>query len=46
MSYIPCYIGGPFLGGFIGGMWHKWIHEKAISNADAAKDPDYEGLNN
>lgn len=30
ITYIPCYIGGPFLGGFVAGMWHKWIHEKAI----------------
>ena len=46
MVYVPCYVGGPFFGGFIAGMFHKWIHEKAITNAEAAKDPDYEAINN
>lgn len=31
--YVPAYVGGPFLGGFIAGMFHKWIHEKALSSA-------------
>lgn len=31
--YVPAYVGGPFLGGFLAGMFHKWIHEKAISSA-------------
>lgn len=39
--YMPAYIGGPFLGGFIAGMWHKWIHESAISSAEECKDSEY-----
>ena len=46
MSYVPCYIFGPLLGGFVGGMFHKWIHENAISNSEAVKDPEYDAINN
>lgn len=42
MVYIPCYVFGPFLGGFVAGMWHKWIHEKAIASADSAKGEEFE----
>ena len=35
VTYIPAYVGGPFLGGFVAGMFHKWIHEAAIESAKA-----------
>lgn len=33
--YVPAYVGGPFLGGFVAGMFHKWIHEAAMDSAKA-----------
>lgn len=33
LVYAPAYVGGPFLGGFIAGMFHKWIHEAAMTKA-------------
>jgi len=41
LVYTGAYIGGPFLGGFIAGMFHKWIHEKAIMSAEEQKDAEY-----
>lgn len=38
LVYAPAYIGGPFLGGFVAGMWHKWIHEAAMNNAHACAE--------
>lgn len=37
--YAPAYVGGTFLGGFIAGMYHKWIHEAAINKShDCAEE--------
>jgi len=44
VTYIPCYVGGPLLGGFIAGMWHKWIHEKAINSADEYRNEEYDKM--
>lgn len=33
ITYVPCYVGGPFLGGFVAALWHKWIHERALNTA-------------
>lgn len=41
VDYIPAYVAGPFLGGFLAGMFHKWIHEKAIASAEECKDSEY-----
>lgn len=41
LTYVPCYIFGPLFGGFLSGMFHKWIHEKAISKAEECKDTEY-----
>merc|ERR1712003_71300 len=34
LIYVPAYIFGPMLGGFVAGMWHTWIHGKAMKSAD------------
>lgn len=44
MTYMPAYIGGPFLGGFLSGMFHKWIHERAIASAEEVKDAEYKNM--
>lgn len=44
VTYIPAYVGGPMLGGFIAGMWHKWIHEKAINSADEYRNEEYDKM--
>merc|ERR1719171_2184189 len=41
LVYTGAYIGGPFLGGFVAGMFHKWIHEAAIVSAEEQKDAEY-----
>ena len=41
VTYLPAYVGGPFLGGFLSGIFHKSIHEKAIASAEEAKDAEY-----
>ena len=44
VTYIPAYVGGPFLGGFLAGMFHKWIHENAMIKAEEAKDAEYANM--
>jgi glycerol uptake facilitator-like aquaporin len=41
---LGVYIGGPFLGGWFAGFWHKLIHEGAIAQAREFGDPEYEQL--
>ena len=38
------YIGGPFIGAWFAGFWHKLAHEDAIQLAEEVKDPEYERL--
>ena len=38
LVYVPAYVGGPLLGGFVAGMFHKWIHESAMSSAQNCAD--------
>jgi len=45
LLYVPCYVGGPMLGGFVAGMFHKWIHESAINSANECKDAEYDKMN-
>jgi len=34
LIYVPAYIFGPMFGGFVAGMWHTWIHGKAMKSAE------------
>ena len=41
---LGVYVGGPFLGGWFAGFWHKLVHEDAVAQAREFKDPEYEAL--
>ena len=41
---MGAYVGGPFLGAWFAGFWHKFAHEDAIKQAEEYKDPEYERL--
>lgn len=41
---VGCYIGGPFLGAWFAGFWHKLAHEDALAQAVEFRDPEYEKL--
>lgn len=41
---LGVYVGGPFLGGWFAGFWHKLVHEDAVAQAREFRDPEYEEL--
>ena len=45
LTYVPAYVGGPFLGGFVAAWFQKMTHERALKNAENAKDEEYQGIN-
>lgn len=45
LTYIPAYVGGPFLGAFVAAWFQKIIHERALKAAENSKEEEYQGLN-
>lgn len=41
INYMPVYIGGPLLGGFLAGIFQKLIYEFAIKHAEEASNQEY-----
>lgn len=41
LNYLPVYIGGPLLGGFLAGIFQKLIYEFAIKHAEEASNQEY-----
>lgn len=42
LIYVPAYVFGPLVGGFVAGNFHKWIHEAAMNSAEECKDAEAE----
>ena len=47
LTYMAAYIMAPWLGGIFGGVYQRYLNEKAIQKADTAKSQELEltGLN-
>lgn len=45
LIYLPAYVGGPFLGGFIAAWFQKIVHERALKSAETCKDEEYKSIN-